>query len=580
MGRTAVLPATAPPRDLGASPRDRLIALKVEVDRVAPDLADAGSWSEGERRAALRAVDGLVAAASAVRAHLLLAERDAGGWRASGAASFAHWRGAAAGAGGARVGSAGTGAGAATREERQAEALVRLPAVGDAVRAGELGLGHASVIGAVAADRSARVRAAATSPSGQAELVELARAQGVPAFARAVQRWAAAHDADALEDAHQAQRRARFLHLGTTDQGTRITGRLDAVAGHRLRLALEAVTPRPAADDDRTSEQRAADALITLAEGALTEPATAPGAAVRPHVSLLVREETWRRHRAHRPGGRSPGDPEPVASRATGVACEPSASEPGASEPGGPEPGGPEPATWEDGTPVPRSEVDRALCDCDLTRLVLDADDAPLNLGRTQRTYTGVQRRAVIARDRVCRWPGCAAQARWCEVHHIRWWGRDGGETSVGNGVLLCSFHHHEIHRRELTVARVAAPPRGTPTRDGGRRPGGPRTRAGRAGAAPADVDVRDPAGGVRYRFATREGRVVAGPGWAPTPEEVPRSVSAPDVAAPPTGPPAGPPAGSSSTARAPGRMEQTWHSSRGRPASRHHQGALDGIPP
>jgi hypothetical protein len=165
------------------------------------------------------------------------------------------------------------------------------------------------------------------------------------------------------------------------------------------------------------------------------------------------------------------------------------------------------------------------LCDCDLTRVVLDADDVPLNLGRTRRTYTGSQRRAVIARDRGCRWPGCAAQARWCEIHHIRWWGRDEGETSVVNGVLLCSFHHHEVHRRDLTVSRVGVPVRGVRAGSPGRRAGGRRALtgapepAGRSGTAPADVEPRDPGGGALYRFVSGDGRVVAGPGWTPATE-------------------------------------------------------------
>jgi hypothetical protein len=565
------------PGDRGASPCDRLTTLRADVDDLLPALADAGSWSQDERRSALRAVDGLVAAASSVRARLLLAERDADGWRASGAATFAHWRGAAAGAGGARAGSTGSGPGAAAREERQAEALVRLPAVGAAVRAGELGLDHASVIGAVAADRSELVRAAVASPDGQAELVELARSQDVPSFARAVRRWAAARDDDALEDAHQAQRRARFLHLGTTDQGTRISGRLDAVAGHRLRLALEAVTPRPAADDDRTSEQRAADALVTLAENALTEPGTAPGAAVRPHVSLLVREETWRRHRQQHvsdgdAGIGDGGQPRRVVDpelRAAVVADAPG------------------PATWEDGTPLPGSETGRVLCDCDVTRIVLDADDVPLNLGRTRRTYAGAQRRAVIARDRACRWPGCAAQARWCEIHHIRWWGRDGGETSVVNGVLLCSFHHHEVHRRDLTVSRVGVPVREVLAGSPGRTPGGPRARRGPRApgglAAPAEVDGRDPGGGARYRFVGREGRVVAGPGWTPTAEGVAESDRA--ESSTPEGTTVSVPTQQVSTQPVPpppasARIGRTWHSRAGRASARFSQDALEGVPP
>jgi hypothetical protein len=259
-----------------------------------------------------------------------------------------------------------------------------------------------------------------------------------------------------------------------------------------------------------------------------------------------------------------------------------------------PEPVGgvPEPATWENGTPLPASEVGRVLCDCDLTRVVLDADDVPLNLGRTRRTYTGAQRRAVIARDRGCRWPGCAAQARWCEIHHIRWWGRDEGETSVVNGVLLCSFHHHEVHRRDLTVSRVGVPVRGVRAGGPGPRVGGrraltsPPTPAGRSGAGSAEVEPRDPGGGARYRFLSGDGRVVAGPGW--TPASLAPAPLAPASLAPASLPPAplapaapsAPPIASGPTVSVPGRVDRTWHAGRGRPSARYRQDALDGVPP
>ena len=105
----------------------------------------------------------------------------------------------------------------------------------------------------------------------------------------------------------------------------------------------------------------------------------------------------------------------------------------------------------DDGTVLPLSEVQRIACDCEMTRLVLGADGVPLDVGRTERTYAKSLRRAVLARDRHCRWPGCTMRASWCEVHHLRWWSR-GGRTSLDNGLTLCTFHHHEVHRRDVRI--------------------------------------------------------------------------------------------------------------------------------
>ena len=388
------------------------VATAADLARGARDL------SAPERTRLIAELDTAIVCLTSARADLLLAQRESGTWKGSGDPSFEAWRSR----------TSRSGMRAATTEVRRAEALVAMPGMREAATAGQVSVEHVDVVAKVAAGASAPVRDALASPEGQAELLGLARRMDAGTFARSATRWAAARDAAAQERGHQAQRAARFLHLADTDNGTRITGLLDRMAGHRLRLALEAASPRPAIDDTRTSEQRQADALDTIAERILALPDTTSGAAVRPHVSFVMDAETWMQLRRTLAPGESglPGVPQVV-----------------------------EPVTLEDGTPVPPSEVARALCDCELTRVVLGADSAPLDLGRTQRTYTGVQRRAVIVRDRGCAWPTCAAQARWCEVHHIRWWDRDGGETSVDGGVLLCSFHHHEVHRMSLAIARL-----------------------------------------------------------------------------------------------------------------------------
>jgi hypothetical protein len=105
----------------------------------------------------------------------------------------------------------------------------------------------------------------------------------------------------------------------------------------------------------------------------------------------------------------------------------------------------------DDETIVPLSELERIVCDCELTRVVLGAESVPLDVGRTERTYQRSLRRAALVRDRHCRWPGCTMRASWCEVHHVRWYSQ-GGRTSLENGLTLCSFHHHEVHRRDVQI--------------------------------------------------------------------------------------------------------------------------------
>ena len=383
------------------------------------EAAHAGTALDAEaRRAVLAEIDRAEGALAGARAALLLAERESGAWRGSGDATFAAWRG--------RVTRGGVRAGAA--DERQADALAAVPAMAEAAASGEVSVAHVDVVARTVGQASPAVRAALEAPEGQERVLQLASRLDAGRFATAMARYAAAVDAGQLDRGHQAQRAAGFLHLADAADGTRISGRLDRMAGHRLRLALEALSPRPAADDDREPAQRRADALEAMADRLLGLPDVVPGAAQRPHVSFLMTEETWAALRSMR---RADGDDEPAPS------------------------GSVAPVTLEDGTPVPRSEVARALCDCELTRVVLDAASEPVDLGRTVRTYTGVQRRGVLARDGACAWEGCGLAPRWLEVHHADWWHRDDGPTSVANGVAICSFHHGEVHRRDLTIRRV-----------------------------------------------------------------------------------------------------------------------------
>ena len=65
----------------------------------------------------------------------------------------------------------------------------------------------------------------------------------------------------------------------------------------------------------------------------------------------------------------------------------------------------------------------------------------PLDAGTPASLITGSLRRAVIARDRHCAFPGCDQPPAACQVHHIKP-KADSGQTKLTNLVLLCAFHH------------------------------------------------------------------------------------------------------------------------------------------
>ncbi|SNT22867.1 HNH endonuclease [Rhodococcoides kyotonense] len=101
--------------------------------------------------------------------------------------------------------------------------------------------------------------------------------------------------------------------------------------------------------------------------------------------------------------------------------------------------------------PVTVTTARRLSCDCILTPMFLDENRVPLNLGNTERTATRKQRRALVARDHGCAFPGCTQPPAWTHAHHIKHW-IDGGATDLDNLVLLCGHHHRMLHHSDWEV--------------------------------------------------------------------------------------------------------------------------------
>lgn len=448
------------------SPASLAESLVATAEAVGAGTGGAQRWGHAERTAMLRAIDRAAAILTASRGRVLRAEDAAGTWSAKGDPSIARWDG--------RVSRTGRSGG--VRREREALTWGTLDRLAGAAEAGRVSAEHVAAAGRAMSSLSDPARAAMAAPDVQQELLAAAVLQDATTFGRTAARLAARLEPDSMEAGLEAQQAGRFLTLSDRADGTHVAGRLDRLSGHTLRLALEALSPRPAEDDGRSVDQRRADALTTMATGVLADPRTTPGAAVPPHVSVILTEETWAGLRAWGLG-RKDGRRQPPPERTPGEVVRPFAGLAPV-----------EPATLEDGTPLPHSQLARTLCDCELTRVVVDAAGTVLDLGRTVRLYSGAHRRAVLARDRGCSWEGCGAQARWCEIHHIRWWDRDTGPSSIENAVALCRYHHSVVHQLDLTI-----------------------TRTPRAGGAP---DSGMPL--VGYRFTDPDGRTVSPRGSPP----------------------------------------------------------------
>ncbi|WP_156044226.1 HNH endonuclease signature motif containing protein [Cellulomonas sp. HZM] len=495
-------------------------------------------WSPARRSRVLSELDQVMSLVRVAHARVLRAEQVAGTSVGPGDRSFVDAR--------ARV--SGAGAAEARRQVRAGEVLDAMPVLAGAVADSRVGLAQLDVIAQVTAEGPQGLREALADPAAQARFTEAVTGMTPVQTRKTILEYAAVFDPGRVQDEHDQARRDRFFNLSGHGAGVKVTGFLDATSGHALRLALEAASPR-VEGDERTGQQRRADALGTIATHALGcgtgdggtseggagadgRGGTGSGASVssagsgggggartgkpggglsgvrnRPHISLIVPAETMvelhraglagetgRIHHARRTDGRGqPQDdtrPAPRGSSGGGVSGVPDvAGETNSlfSDLPGPRTadgelittrsaaghlaaglaGVPAP-TLEDGTPVALSELARALCDCDITRIAITADNVPVDLGRTARVYTGAHRRAVTVRDQGCAWNGCETPARFTEIHHIRWWDRDNGETSLENAVMLCDYHHHRVHEHNLTIERHQPPP---PRKPGRRRP-------------------------------------------------------------------------------------------------------------
>jgi hypothetical protein len=298
--------------------------------------------------------------------------------------------------------------GAARSEVRMARALEDMPVTRRALEDGEVSMSAARVlVDARDADHEAFRQSEAT-------LVEAARIHSMQDVRRVAAYWRQAAEREAALGGEEKLRERRRLHASVTFMGmVRVDGDLDPETGETLLTALRAVLDaesREGTDDTRTPAQRRADALGEVCRQWLDREDRPTVAGERPHVTVTVGTDALA---GDERTGRGPG----------------SLSE------------------LDHTGPVDPALARRIACDGSIRRVVLAGRSEPLDVGRQTPVVSPALRRAVIVRDRGCRFPGCDRPHAWCDAHHVVHWA-DGGPTALANLILLCRRHHRMIHAK------------------------------------------------------------------------------------------------------------------------------------
>ncbi|MGH3865714.1 MAG: DUF222 domain-containing protein [Pseudonocardiaceae bacterium] len=292
----------------------------------------------------------------------------------------------------------------------------KLPATAAAVAEQAIGAADVTVIRSVLARIPAHVGDDKRAEV-EAELARHARTLDAGQLAVLGKRILAYLDQDGPRPKDTLQTR-RWLRFGDRDGGVELAGWLDREAAEIVRAALSPLAaPRPTTDtevDLRDASQRDADALVELAQRALTEGELPTEGGERPQVVVTVSL--------------------PVLQRRIGM------------------------GSLALGGPINADIARRIACDAEIIPVVLGSRGEPLDVGRASRTVPTAIRRAVIVRDGGCAFPGCSVPARWCDIHHVVHWA-DHGPTSVGNCVALCGRHHRLLHHSDWRIDMASGIP-------------------------------------------------------------------------------------------------------------------------
>ncbi len=290
------------------------------------------------------------------------------------------------------------------------------------------------------------------TPSNEADLLELARGcttARTEKIVRAGKKHSRASEADLERELHES----RSLSVFPDDEGMYVVrGKLPAEVGALLMRAIEA-----ASDAIWRNERAKLPAEVREALRSHGERRGCSGTAeARPHESESRRAAARRRADAlaliaeRAMGAGFGGCDDPIS----GTRAERYQVMLHVSAETLREDAEPDRSHLEDGTRVSAETSRRLSCDTAVVR-VAHGESQLLDVGRRTRTIPPALRRALDVRDGGCRFPGCGL--RFTDAHHVKHWA-DGGETSLGNCLLLCRHHHRLVHEEGWRVRWAGAP--------------------------------------------------------------------------------------------------------------------------
>lgn len=461
------------------------------ISRVSEE--DLSGLSGDELLADAEALAKLISRLGAIRGRMLLAIDKKRSWRSSGTRTLTQWNEKASGQSPA----------AASREIKRAQALESdLWKLSAALTDGEIFPEHVDAVRRVFSTPALKEKL--TEDGVQDELISHAQKCAPREFERRIKARAFAHDAASGVEAEKKDASRESLAFTREGSGMRVTGWFSDEAAAVVDTALSAIMGRKSADDVRTLPERRACAFVELATAQLDAGALSTGARIRPHISVHVPLSTLvgvekslsgaagslygaakaqaappvhgcsiLASDAGKEGGNCGGE-----SRRGGNGERGSCTETGrgqgrlgqclafldsqAEQLGsllGAIPAsldvkalnGLEAAKLDDGSALSMSQLARLLCDSSIARVVLSATGEVLDVGREKRLFTPAQTRAVVARDRTCRYPGCSDTLAHGQIHHALPW-QSGGKTNLANAILLCWHHHALVHRDMISI--------------------------------------------------------------------------------------------------------------------------------